>query len=295
MKRISAGVAFFLLGVVPAFAAEPPTHGTKPPPATAGTVPRDAPARPMKQMMHNPQHLLMMAYHRNVANFGHALYLAAEVEDTVPAPVARTAVAEMRRAMEEMEKQRVLGMRDTQVHPERRKILDDHLVQVKMQLRQLEDLAKKDRVDAAEIRKHLQAIFEECEGAGCDTMPGAMHGGHPHRGAPGRGAMPGCRCESPLPQHGVMMQRMMQKVKRQDAELAGLVQEMKGASRDNKVDLLVEAVSAMVQQRSDMTAEMERMQRKMMRYQPGMGPGMMQGDDGDYVCECDEEPEDDAP
>lgn len=301
MKRITAGIAFFLLGAVPAFAADPPAQESKYPSAQAGSLPGDAQARPMRQMMHNPQHLLMMAYHRNVSSFGQALYLAAEEGTTVPAQVARAAVAEMRRSTEEMEKQRALLMRDAPLSPDRQKMLDDHLVQVKMQLRQLEELVKKDRIDAAEIRKHLQAVFEECEGAGCEMMPGAMHGAMQGRrypgGAHGHGAMAGCQCQPPMQEHGMMMQRMMQKVKSQDAELAGLVQEMKGAPRDKKIDLLEEVVSAMVQQRAELTADMERMQTRMMQGHPRMRSGMMQQGGADYECECqdDEETEDDAP
>ena len=297
MKRITAGIAFFILGAVPAFAVDPPAQGTKSPSAQAGTLPGDAQARPMRQMMHSPQHLLMMAYHRNVASFGQALYLAAEEGSTVPAQVARAAVAEMRRSTEEMEKQRALMLRDAPVSPDRQKMLDDHLVQVKTQLRQLEELVKQDRIDAAEIRKHLQAVFEECEGAGCEMMPGAMHGsmqGGRYPAAHGYGAMGGCRCQSPHRKRGMMMQRMMQKVKSQDAELAALVQEMRGAPRDRKVDLLEEAVAAMVQQRAELTAEMERMQAGMMR---GTRSGMMQQGGEEYECECQdyEETEDDAP
>lgn len=301
MKRITAGIAFFLLGSVPAFAADPPAQGTKSPSAQAESMPGDAQARPMKQMMHNPRHLLMMAYHRNIASFGQALYLAAEEGSTVPAQVARAAVAEMRRSTDEMEKQRALMLRDTPVSPDRQKMLDDHLVQVKMQLRQLEELVKQDRVDAAEIRKHLQAVFEECEGAGCEMMPGAMPGAMPGGRYPGAeqgyGAMGGCRCQPPPREHGMMMQRMMQKVKSQDAELAGLVQEMRGAPRDRKVDLLAEAVAAMVQQRAELTAEMERMQTRMMQGHPRMGSGTMQERGAEYECECpdDGEMEDDAP
>jgi len=285
VKRILPLVTILVLAAAPSFAAQPSTHGTH---GAAAAESRTAdgnvqthrvPPGPAtgKQMTQNSGHLLMMAYHRNVANFGQTLYRAAGQGATVPAPLARAAVAEMRRSTEEMEKQRALAMRDMQVNPDRQKMMDEHIVQVKTHLRQLEELVKNDRIDSGEVRKLLQAIFEECEGAGCETMPGPMH----ERQSCGH-----CQCR-PMPGHAAMMQKMMQQVKTQDAELAELVQEMQGASRDRQLDLVVEAVTTMVEQRAELGAEMERMQRQMMRMHGGM---MMEGEE-DLGFEEDEEME----
>lgn len=239
MRRAFIVIMVAILAVLPTLAAGMPPDGG----AGGG--------------MRAPQQLLMMAFHRNVANFGQALYLASEQGETLSPVFARTAVAEMRRSTEEMEKQRA-ALRDQPVDQERQKLMEDHLVQVKKHLRELEALVQKERIDSAEVRKLLVAIFQECEGAGCEMLPPVLHRWRGY-GAPGYGAMTGCECPSPAARHGGMMQRMMQKVKRQDAELSVLVRELKGASGDRKVDLLVETVTTMVEQRAEMTAEMERM------------------------------------
>lgn len=281
MKRISAAITVLALAALPAFGADLTAREAAAKGAGNGAMPDRREAVPegegqaiRNQMLGDPEHLLMMGYHRNVANFGHILCQAADRGATVPARLARVSVAEMRRSVEEMEKCRAMALRERQGHPERQKMMDEHLVQLKTNLRELETLAKSDKIDSEQVKKHLQQIFQECRGAGCDTMPGsARHGMPGHRG-PG-----GWQYQQLMPEHGMMMQRMLQKVKSQDAELAGMVQEMTKAPKERKLDLVVETVTRMVQQRADMTAEMERMQQEML---PGKGepmqPDMMMHD-----------------
>ncbi|HBA86450.1 MAG TPA: hypothetical protein DCZ75_00270 [Geobacter sp.] len=256
MSQIITAIAILAVTVMPAFAADLTTQP-------------------------NPQHLIMMAYHRNVANFGHTLYQAAEQGSTVPTQVARVAVAEMRRSTEEMEKHRAMAMKDMQVTPRMQKMMDQHLVQLKTHLRELDELAKKERIDSAEVMKQLQSIFEGCEGAGCGMMPGGPKPGAPLSGRRRGRAGGGCGCFQAMPERDMMMDEMMHKMKSEDAELEGLVQEMQAAPMDRKLDLVSEVVARMVRQRAAMREEMERMQRHMKRLPP-LEPGMMQGtDDGD--------------
>lgn len=236
------------------------------------------------QMMRSPQHLLMMAYHKNVINFARVLDKAARQGETVPPDLARTAVAEMRRSIDQIEKQRA----GQSVPPEMRKMMDQHLVTVKTHLRDLEDLAKNDRIPSQEVLKHTQSLLKGCDGPQCDLRPGkGMDGKH------GKGMMEGgcggCDGMQMMPQHRQMMEQMKQKVKAQDQELNALVEKMNRAPRDKKVDLLADIVSRMVQQRTEFVNQMEKMQQEhMMHHQHMMQhdgasmpppPSMSQGDD----------------
>ncbi|QWV97904.1 hypothetical protein KP005_00985 [Geomonas nitrogeniifigens] len=254
-----------VLAALPAFAAGPAgSPGGMPQmadavPGSPGYVMKRAMGR---QMMRSPEHLLMMAYHRNVANFGRLLYGAAEEGATVPPQLARVAVSEMRRSVEEMEKYRasVAG----EVPPELQRMMDEHLVQVKSHLRALEELVRQDRIDSDQVKRHVEPMLAGCGAPGCAPRMGAG-GGWPG-GFPGR---------------GMMMERMLQKVKGQDAELAALVREMEQAPREKKLDLLAEAVAKMVRQRAEMTEEMERRHRMMMRRLGPMAPEQMDDSDDD--------------
>ena len=169
---------------MPCFAADVPSAGN------AGTMKQPMQKHPeMKQeMMNSPQHLLMMAYHNNVVTFGHVLNEMAEQGQTVPVDFARTAIAEMRRGTEGIEKYRAQTMRnlpaDMKGARDVHRVMDQHLAKVKTNLRQLEALAKSDRIQSQEVIKHLQLIFEGCEeGMDCDMGHGKTH----HYGAPMHG------------------------------------------------------------------------------------------------------------
>lgn len=233
----------------------------------------------------------MRAYHRNVANFAETLYQAAEQGPSVPAPLARTAVAEMRRSVEEMEKQRATALAEMQLPPQRQKMMDEHLVQVKTHLRQLEELVQKEQIDSGQVKKELQSIFMQCGGAGCGSGPGPRGG----QGQGAYGGMRGCDCRAGNPDHAMMMDDMMKKVKRQDAELAQLVQRMRQASGQAKLDLVAETVATMVQQRAELTEDMEKMHDMMQWQHPGTEQMMNdeedqdQGQDEEYDLEDEEE------
>lgn len=175
MKRILIAIAFAVATVMPCFAGDVPAAGN------AGTMKQLMQKHPeMKtEMMGSPQHLLMMAYHNKVVTFGHVLNEMAEQGQTVPVDFARTAIAEMRRGTEEIEKYRAHTMRNLPVDMKGgsyvHKVMDQHLAKVKTNLRQLEDLAKSDRIQSQEVINHLQLIFEGCEGMDCGMGHGKTH------------------------------------------------------------------------------------------------------------------------
>ncbi|HBG04498.1 MAG: hypothetical protein A2075_07120 [Geobacteraceae bacterium GWC2_58_44] len=230
-----------------------------------------------KEMMANPQYLLMMGYHSNLMMFGHKLMKVAKQGETVPREFARVAVAEMRRSTEEMEKYRAEAMRnvpaDVRAHDEMQKTMDQHLVNVKSHLRELEDLTRGDRIPSQEVIRHLEAMYEGCEGMDC----GMMHGKGVH-GRKGMHGCNGCQCPEMMPEHHTMMKEMLQKMKTEDAELNQKVQAMRDADPDRKFALLTDIVARMVRQRAEMTAQMERMQMEMPHHGAG---GYIDDEDGD--------------
>lgn len=153
-----------------------------------------------KEMMSNPQHMLMMAYHSNMMTFSHQLIKVARQGETVPREFARTAIAEMRRSTEEMERYRAEAMRNVPAnvkeHGDMQKMMDQHLVDVKNHLRELENLARADRIPSQDVLKHLDAMIEGCEGMGCGMMHGQGMHGMQGKGMHEKGAHHGCaECE----------------------------------------------------------------------------------------------------
>jgi hypothetical protein len=143
-----------------------------------------------QQMMQSPQHLLAMAYHKNLVNFAQALKKVAQQGDTVPRDFARSAVTEMRRSADQMEinhEEAVRGMPAElkAKHAEMAQKMAAHLATMRAELAQLDQLSKGDRVDSKELLKHLEALLQGCAG-----MPGAGGCGEArHRGM--RGGMHG--------------------------------------------------------------------------------------------------------
>lgn len=256
----------------------------------------------MNQMQRHPQHLLAMAHHKNIITFGHALAKAARQGETVPHDFARSAIAEMRRSTEEMEKYRAECKRTMPAGTEQmQKMMDEHLVNVKTQLRELEEVAKKDVVPSQEVLKHLQFISDS------GRPPGVPICGHDMPCMQNNG-MEDCRCGKRNPmvndRHQIMMRQMMQTMKANDADLAARVETLKGVPKDKKVEVLSDIVSRMVQQRADLTAHMEKMQRQMMHGGGGLcihrqgtlmaPPPMMRGMEGSNDEDEDTDDSDDT-
>ena len=274
VKRVSETAAVFVLAALSVFATGPAARAAAESPAASGM--EDAVAgspgyvmkNPARPVMRSPQHMLMMAYHKNVATFARLLYAEADSGAAVSPRLARVAVAEMRRSVEEMEKYRAEAVRTMQLSPQRQEMMDRHLVRMKKELRELELLVQGDRIDAAQVKKHVEPILAGCRDAGCGPMPESAGGGN----------LPA------MPQ--MMMEQMLEKVKHQDEELAALVREIDQAPRDKKLDLVVETVKRMVRQRAEMTEEMQKRHDEMMQgMMPGMTDGALEeepsGDDGE--------------
>ena len=170
MNRVMIAIAFFALAGLPSLPMQ--AH------ADAGPGTRQmAQKNPemMKQMMGNPHHVLAMAYHDNLMTFSHSLMKMAKQGDTVPRDFARTAVAEMRRSVDELEKHRADAMRSMpaamkEQQGDMHQRMEKHLVSVKGHIRDLDELTKKDRIPSQEVLKHLNAMMAECTGMECGPI-----------------------------------------------------------------------------------------------------------------------------
>ena len=177
MKKILFTLLALAVTVMPTFAAGEPAPDMKP---DMKHMMQQHPE--MKQMMQNPQHLLAMAYHKNLVSFAMTLKKVAQQGETVPRDFARSAITEMRRSADQMEIYHEAALKgmpaDQQAkRAEIAKMMSAHLAEMRAQLAQLDDLAKGDRVDSKEILKHLQIILKGCEGMRHAGMHGeGMHG-----------------------------------------------------------------------------------------------------------------------
>ncbi len=261
-------IAVFTVTVMSSFAADVPTPDT--------TAQRMPPHYGMK-MEKTPSHMLVMAYHKNLLTFANALDKVAHKGDTVPREFARTAVAEMRRSTDELEKYRAEVLHnmpaDVKAHGDMQKMMDEHLVNVKSHLRELEALVKNDRIPSQEVIKQLEFIVKGCQGMDSAMTHGKgmhcrdMHGKWMHnKGMQGCQGCQGCQGERMMQDRGRAMQEMMLRMKAQGAEMAKLVDNMNRAPKDQKVNLLAEIVTRMVQQHTAMTAHMEKMMQKRMHH-----------------------------
>lgn len=82
---------------------------------------------------------------------------------------------------------------------------------------------------------------------------------------------------------GMMQQRqkMMDGVKAQDTQLSQMVAQLNGASRDQKIDLMADILTKMVEQRKATHERMETMQARMMQHMMGH---MQMGKDSMMQC-----------
>ena len=283
MKSMLITIAVLAVTVMPSYAADMGTPAE-------GTLGKQAmPHHGMKMTM-MPQHLLVMAYHKNLLTFGYALDKVAHHGETVPVGFARTAVAEMRRSTDELEKARAEILHGATAneseHAGMQKMMTEHLVTVKTHLRELEAIVQKNPIPSGEVIKQLGDIVQECEGMDCEMTHGKgshcreMHG----QGMYGEKGMHGCQCQEM--RHGKMMQDLTQKMKAFDAEMARQVANMNRAPKDQKLDLLADIVSQLVRQHAEMTAYMERMMHLHGQMQRPLGapmppPPTMKAPDGE--------------
>jgi len=231
----------------------------------------------MKQaMMHNPNHLMAMAYHKNLVNFAMALKRVARQGDPVPRDFARSAITEMRRSAVQLEvyhDEAVKGLPpDLRAkHAEMAKGMRTHLVQMNQELVQLETLAKADRIGSQDLLRHLDALLKGCQGmcheAGMchQGKTGGMYGKGRHHGGHGRCADCGRCQEGGAGMQGcqdMMQQRqkMMHEMREQDARISGLVQKMNGTTGAQQQAIMADILTRIVRQREAMAAHMAQMQ-----------------------------------
>lgn len=239
-----------------------------------------------REVVGNPQQMLMMAHHESLMTFGDQLRKVANKGETVPREFAKAAVAEMRRSTEEMEKYRaeartVPGEMGESV--DTKNMIDQHLVAVKTHLRDLEDLTRSERqIRSQDVVAHLDAMSEGCQGRDCGMifaglMPAQTRGQEARTGMRGEQQAIMNRQQAIMNQQQALMNEMTQRMKSQDAELARDVQALKAADAEadpsKKLNLLTDIVTKMTEQRAQMTADMERVQRRFGGGERGYGAG----------------------
>ncbi|WP_243373593.1 hypothetical protein [Geotalea sp. SG265] len=213
-------------------------------PAVAAEISSTALKAKMKQMMEqnpqlrqelmsNPNHRLAMAYRHNLLNFAVALDNIARNNETTPGEVVRTAVKEMRRSADLLEKQHnevlsALPAEKKAALQDVPKLMQQHLADMRKHLDRLDEIAKGDRVPSSEVRQELTFITEGCR---MDGMHGAMMpGGH------GKG----------------MLSMMMQGNGEMNAELQDLVNRMNEAPDDQKLGIMSQIITRLVEQQTEM-------------------------------------------
>lgn len=258
----------------------------------------------MKQaMMHNPNHLMAMAYHKNLVNFAMALQRVARQGDTVPRDFARSAITEMRRSAVQLEvyhDEAVKGLPPElrEKHAGMAKGMRTHLEQMNQELVQLETLAKTDRIGSRDLLPHLDALLKGCQGmchqAGMchEGKTGGMYGKGRHHGGHGGCAdcgncqeggagMPGCRDMKQ------QRQQMMHEMREQDAQISGLVQKMNGTAGAQQQAIMADILTRIVHQREAMAAHMVQMQGHPGLHGRTGAPCMQSRDRGDDDDDAD--------
>jgi DNA repair exonuclease SbcCD ATPase subunit len=249
-----------------------------------------------REVVGNPQQMLMMAYHENLMTFGDQLRKVANQSQTVPREFAKAAVSEMKRSTEEMERYRAEARTvpgEMREGADTRQMIDQHLVAVKTHLRDLEELTRSgQQIRSQDVVAHLDAMSAGCQGRDC----GAIFAGLMPAWSQGQAAGSEVRTEqqamtrqqeamnqqqAAMNQQHAMMSQMTQRMKTQDAELARDVEALKAADAEanpsKKLNLLTDIVTKMTEQRAQMTADMERMQMRFGGGASGYGAG---GDTG---------------
>src|SRR5471032_172712 len=97
MKRVMLALLALAVTVGPTFAAEESAPGMKMDMKHMEHMEHMKHQNPemKQQMMQNPQHMLAMAYHKNLEHFAMVLKKMALKADTIPPDFARAAVTEM--------------------------------------------------------------------------------------------------------------------------------------------------------------------------------------------------------
>lgn len=135
-----------------------------------GTMPkRHEGASGMTGMMAGPHHVLAMAYRDNVMTFARAVRAQATKSGTVDLDLARPAVAEMRRSLDQMQQQHqaqvaMMGTTATSPMTASMEHMATHLTSVTEHITALESELNANPPDARKVSEHAAGILKACDG-----------------------------------------------------------------------------------------------------------------------------------
>lgn len=169
MKRISviAATVVALAMAAPVFAAEQGQADHKKAMEKIHQLMKKDPEL-KKQVMGNPHHILAMGYVKSLKAFAHALKKQAKQAETMPADFLKTAVAEMKRDIDEAEKHHNELLQSLSEETKKKlgdmpKMMAQHVENARTHLGHLEQLAAGEKVESKEVLKHLKLMMPDCD------------------------------------------------------------------------------------------------------------------------------------
>ena len=122
----------------------------------------------MSGMMAEPHHVLAMAYMQNLGEFTHALHHQAEAASPLDADFARSAVDEIKRSFDEMEKHHGEHMKtmsaEMRSHMEMMmKDMDTHRAMIKDAVGALDRDVQSDHIDAKKVAADCAVVLEHLD------------------------------------------------------------------------------------------------------------------------------------
>lgn len=219
----------------------------------------------MQEIKTSSHHVLAMGYRTTLLAFAKGMKKTAERSETVPALYARTAVDEMKRSLELMEKQHLDVWKN--LPAEKKALLEDvpqlmheHMVDVKARLEHLGELTKADRISSEDVINDLQYVLKHCK-MGVQEMSGIDKR----------------HCDQSL-HHPAM-----EGEKAHDDQLHNLVRQMNQAPNQDKVTLMAEIITRMVEKSPKINTPMEHMHQHGKHSQMMPPPGHFKGANLDHT------------
>jgi hypothetical protein len=160
-------LALLMTGATVTAMAQTPTPPPTMPPHQEGMKDMQG----MSGMMEGPHHVLAMAYMDNLATFARALGAQVTQSKTVNLDLARPAVAEMRRSLDQMKQhhQAQMTMMGDQTKPPMSEMMETHLAALSEHLTALESEVNASTPDPKKVAEHTTEILKQC--AGMSAMP----------------------------------------------------------------------------------------------------------------------------
>ncbi len=172
----AALLSILISGAAATAAAQTPTE---PKPAMAHDM-KDMKHKPAMAGMMDPHHVLAMAYRSNLATFGEALSSHAAHATTINLDLARPAVAEMRRSLEQMQTHHQAHKATMQASADSAmskmiQHMDTHLASVAEHMTMLERDVAGSTPDPKSVSLHTAAILKEHAGMAKPPAAAAPH------------------------------------------------------------------------------------------------------------------------